>query len=377
MKRTIALVFHPPTPAGDLTELVGAARRAATEDLIANLRSLGIPSILSTPAVEAPFLRDLDAEIHESAPGTDFHFGRTLHRILRETKADAVLYFGSGSGCLLETRHLERLAQFIERSDAAVLLNNFYSCDFAAISDVASIAAIDPPGTDNALGFALADAGIACHALPRDAASQFDIDVPIDLLLLKAFERGGPRLRGVLATWGYEHPSLEALCQCLTNRTALVQLGGRIQPATWQAFEQATACRTAGFSEGRGLRSYPDRRTPLLQGILSTESGAFFDRLEAACDAAILDTRALLPLAPGGRLPPAADRFASDLFLSSRVQDPHWRAVTEAAAESAIPLLLGGHNLVSGGLFLLADVCWKGRNLPRRLHPDPFSWKEE
>jgi hypothetical protein len=101
----------------------------------------------------------------------------------------------------------------------------------------------------------------------------------------------------------------------------------------------------------------------------------FFERLASAADGAVIDSRPLL--AAGGRLPPAHDRFASDLFLAEEVADPRWRAFTEAAAAASIPVVLGGHNLVSGGLFLLADQCWKGRNLPRRLHPEPFDWKEE
>ena len=94
-----------------------------------------------------------------------------------------------------------------------------------------------------------------------------------------------------------------------------------------------------------------------------------------SCDAALIDTR---PLLSTGRTLPSPDvRFNSDLLQPEAVNDPHWKTFTEAALESQIPILLGGHSLVSGGLYLLARACWKGRDLPRRLHPDPFDWEKE
>ena len=109
--------------------------------------------------------------------------------------------------------------------------------------------------------------------------------------------------------------------------------------------------------------------------ILSDGAHVFFERLGEATDGAIIDTRPLLS-DPGG-FPSAHDRFASDLLLPDEIDDPAWRAFTRAAAASSIPVLLGGHTVVSGGLYLLAEACWKGRDLNRRLHPDPFDPDKE
>ena len=79
---------------------------------------------------------------------------------------------------------------------------------------------------------------------------------------------------------------------------------------------------------------------------------AFFALLGEVCDVALLDTRVLF--AHLGRQPSVADRFASDQLAPATIADPVVRAFTAAAAAAPIPVLLGGHSLVSGGLWVLA-----------------------
>jgi len=376
MSQLLVVIFHASAKGGRLEEIVGRAQHANVEDLIDKLTGIASDIVVATPAAEdATAFRHAGAELVDTTRGGSFRFGEALAGILRRKGANAVLVLGSGSGVLLEDSHIAALVEFAGRSAPTALFNNFYSCDFVALSGAQVLLEIPLPPSDNALGFALADAGIPCFAAPRDAASQFDIDVPMDLCLLKEADQGGAALRRVLDAWDVGHPTLGALCEVLTDRSALMQLGGRIQPGTWQAFEQATACRTGGWIEGRGLKGYPDKRERFVQGLVADDPIAFFDRLAKAADGAILDTRPLL--AVGNELPPAHDRYASDLFLVDEVRDLRWRAFTEAARNASIPVVLGGHNLVSGGLFLLADRCWKGRDLPRRLHPESVSWREE
>ena len=374
MKSTLAVICHAPAGESPLEQAIHSARRASAEDLIGLLHEFAVRVVVATPDREdANAFRSLGANVQPTPADDSFHFGMTLAEIVRGTDAQSVLYFGSGSGGLLERQHVARLCTFAERKEDAALFNNFYSCDFAVITNRRAVLEASLPSKDNGLGFALAEAGTHCYALPRDAASQFDIDVPTDLHLLKHFGRGGDALRRFLRSWPSAHPSLGNLCSLLTDRKAVVYLAGRIQPGTWQSFELATACRTGGFIEGRGMKASPNGRSPLLGAVASDDPVRFFDRLASAADGAILDTRPLL--AAGGELPPAGDRFASDLFLPREIVDPRWRAFTEAAMNAAIPVVLGGHNLVSGGLLLLADECWKGQDFPRRLHPESFGWK--
>ncbi len=376
MNRIVAAIFHPPMGSTEPETLVDAGRRASTEDLIGLLTSSVDEILVVTPedSLNLTFGRH-DARTIRPQPSRPFHFGETLKRLIADHSIDALLYFGSGAGGLLTGDAIERMVEFTERPELGGLFNNFYSCDFAAIASAPSLVDLDLPKRDNGLGFTLADAGIPCYALPRSIETSFDIDTPTDLVLLRASDRGGPEMRRFLQASSLEHPTLDGICERLTDRSSLVHLSGRIHPGTWGTFEQQVACRTAGIVEGRGLKAYGDARPLLLQHVLR-EGGptAFFGRLAGTADAAILDSRPIL--AVEGRLPPAADRFASDLFLLESIENPRWRAFTQAAAEAPIPVLLGGHSLVSGGLQLLAEACWKGRDLARRLHPEPYTGRD-
>lgn len=94
-----------------------------------------------------------------------------------------------------------------------------------------------------------------------------------------------------------------------------------------------------------------------LIGVLLREVGPvrFFEELATMADAAIFDTRVLM--AARGPLPPAVDRFASDLLRPDWIADPWLHEFTEAAQNAPIPLLLGGHGVVAGGLFALAEMA--------------------
>ena len=158
----------------------------------------------------------------------------------------------------------------------------------------------------------------------------------------------------------------------LRKRDAQIAIIGRVNPITWTHFEQEVACRTSVLSEGRGMKGYPSSKATLIGNLLEKGTGYFFERLREACDGAIIDSRPLL--AQGGKLPPARDRFASDLLDHDSIVDPLWREFTLAASQTRIPIILGGHSLVSGGLYLLARMGWKDHDLRRRLHPDTIDW---
>jgi len=372
MTRTVAAIFHSPMGSTRPERFVEEGRIASAADLIGILKS-SVDEILvvTSDAASAERFHALDVSVSPPPAAETFHLGRSLRLLLEKHHIDALLYFGSGSGTLLNSELIDVLLAFAERRESGALFNNYYSCDFAVFSAARTLLSIDLPQNDNALGFALSDAGIPCFPLLRTLETDFDVDTPTDLLLLRAAGRGGPAVRRLLATAEFEHPTIDSVLERLTDPASFVHLSGRIHPSTWASFERQVACRTCGVIEGRGMRAYGDARALLLRRILREDGpGRFFERLAEVADVAVLDTRPLL--ATAGGTAPAADRFASDLFLHEEVQDPQWRAFTRAAREASIPVLLGGHSLVSGGLSLLAEGSWKGRELVRRLHPRPY-----
>lgn len=388
MKRIACVIMHPSLGTSPGERLVQQGREASTFDLVGTLARAGIERIvLFTPsATFADRLADRATSCNIRLISTEdesrFHFGRAIKQVIAEGSLDGLIYFGSGAGGLLTAEQMKTLLEFASRSEPGGLFNNFYSCDFCAIAGAERLLAIDLPEIDNPVGFCLADSGIRCFSLPREAATQFDIDTPTDLCLLTATEHGGAAMRAFLATKLRPYPRLGELLDLLADRTARLTLIGRVNPLTWAHLEGQIACRTSVYSEGRGMRSYPDernpRRVPLLAAtfaatIAATGSGPFFERLVCTTDAVVIDTRPLLSAA--GPFPQAADRFRSDLLQPESITDPLWKEFTRAAAGAKIPVILGGHSLVNGGLYLMAEACWKDRSLRRRLHPDRIDFE--
>jgi hypothetical protein len=75
-------------------------------------------------------------------------------------------------------------------------------------------------------------------------------------------------------------------------------------------------------------------------------------------NAAFIDTRVLFT--HFGLNLTTADRFYSDLGQHEKINNPFVREFTQQAMESPIPVILGGHSLVSGGLLALIEVAHKG-----------------
>ena len=369
---TVAVIMHPPFGESPGERLVREARIAAAFDLAVALRRAGVEEVLVVSRDEK--MAGIPGEL--LAPATDpFHCGDELKSIVARFGIERLLYFGSGNGMLLSEAELARMIEFTSRPTPSALFNNFYSCDFAAISHASAILAAALPRIDNGLGFALADAGFSCFSLPRRLSTQFDLDTPAELFLLAAAGRGGDRLRTALARFGLHHPKLPGLEEALTSRKAHVCLIGRINPRVWADFERGVACRTSAISEGRGMRAYPDGRGTIAGEIIRRDGpAAFVARISADYDGAIIDTR---PFLSSGGLPSRADRFASDLLRPELIADQGWAEFTRAVIDAPIPIVIGGHSLVSGGLYLLSEIAWKGGDLPRRLHPETIDWEKE
>ena len=105
--------------------------------------------------------------------------------------------------------------------------------------------------------------------------------------------------------------------------------------------------------------------------IKQLKMSGFHEVIPQLGQAAFLDDRVLW--AHCKVWPPASDRFNSDLYRPRDVVDPFVRRFTEAAMSSPVPVVLGGHSLVSGGLYVLVEAAWarSGIDLERLVSDAP------
>ena len=101
----------------------------------------------------------------------------------------------------------------------------------------------------------------------------------------------------------------------------------------------------------------------------------FFQILSTHGLTAVIDSRVLFNHL--GLCPSRQDRFFSDLFRPEEIRDPSVRLFTEEALQSPIPLVLGGHSLVSGGLYALAESAWKRVRVPLKRDVEELEGSRE
>jgi len=165
-----------------------------------------------------------------------------------------------------------------------------------------------------------------------------------------------------------EVPHLEGIGAVVRDRSAELVVAGRVPTATWQMLETETACRVRGIVEERGMRSSGTGQAPrsVLASLMQRSSPAeLVAELARLGDAVVLDTRVLMAAVAGSAdpatWPSEEERFASDFGDATQVATPWLRELVEAAAAASVPMLFGGHALVSDGLGLIVSAAWQGR----------------
>lgn len=292
-----------------------------------------------------------------------FHFGCHLAETIRRHGLERVVYIGGGGLPLLGADEFGRIADML-LEDGVAVTNNYFSSDLVAFS-AGAFARIEPPDSDNRLARALSEeAGLSLRVLPRTVGTQMDIDGPTDLAVLALTGEGGPRLREYLAALDLDLDRYRRVLPLLTDRRAQVTVAGRVGSHAWQYLEGETACRVRLFAEERGMEAdgrAEEGKARSLLGFFLQQVGPqrLMDSLAELGDAAFIDTRVLLA---HFRIEAArADRFLSDLGRWHEVSEPFLRDLTRAALQAPIPVLLGGHSLMSGGLMALNEFAWRQR----------------
>jgi len=335
------------------------------------------------------------AALHPAKParGEAFHWGRwyaaaaraMLTRVRAEGRPlDAMGYAGAGAWALADDSLIEALVSAIPGEAVA---NNRYSTDAFMVAGQpsgrltleAAFAALEECSTDNAAMHCLEAAGFAVRDLSTASWARFDVDTPLDLALLRLGARLPTTRRpdGVMAAYlemailpgghSLEVPHLPRINAVLRDRDAQLVVAGRVPSSAWAYLETESACRVRCFIEERGMRSARDAVPHSLLADWMDRLGPadLVKELGSLGDAVILDSRVLMASrarsSESTAWPPAEERFASDFLDAVPVETPWLAELTEAAAASPVPFLLGGHALVSDGLRILVDAAWMGR----------------
>ncbi|OGO49806.1 MAG: hypothetical protein A2148_07460 [Chloroflexi bacterium RBG_16_68_14] len=359
----VLIVFLGGMGGSPIEDLLGRALAEAALDLL--------EEALATDAFGgAVLVTDSDALAGRLPPGVDldrdeepFHFGRRLAAVVAQRGIHRPLYVGAGGVPLLRGSDLAAVARHLSEGEKIVIANNYFSADLVAFTPGEALQRIELPAGDNLLPRLLhGQAELESRPLPRSSGTQFNIDSPADLAILKLTGGAGPHLSRFLAGFQANLEPYRRLMSYLVDPKAEVLLAGRVGSQVWQYLERETACRLRVYSEERGMQAAGRDATGEARSLLAfhlREVGCrrFFTELGELADAACIDTRPLL--AHLGVQAPRAGRFWSDLGCPEQVGEPFLREFTEAARQAPIPVVLGGHSLVAGGLMLLTEAAWR------------------
>ena len=367
VRKVTPIMFVGGKPESAVEELVVGGQQAAALDTLARALEVDLFDRPIVATASPSFARTLaDWPVKVELDEGEFHFGRRLRELVERYRVSHPFYVGGGSAPLLATSDLAAIAEMVLAEEGTLVANNFYSCDFVAFSPGARIAAIEPPAIDNDLAFLLQrQAGLRNVPLARTVGTQFDVDTPIDLMVLQLHPGIGPHSRRYLDGARLDTSRLRAAMRFFTDATAEVIVAGRVGSHVLAHLETDLACRKRVFSEERGMRASGREARGEVRSLLgfyleSVGPWRFFESLGALGQAAFVDSRVLFSHL--GLHPTAADRFHSDLLEAEAIADPFIREFTAAARSAPLPVLLGGHSLVTGGLWTLIDAAWQERD---------------
>ena len=348
---------------------IDGTHRAAARDLLELLLRVDVVGrvvVATDDPAWGDTLADLPVEVDIDPPGEPFHFGRRLAGLVERYNAQRVLYSGGASAPLLS---LERWAEALTRLGEAqrlVITNNIHSCDWLGFTSASEmLPLIAQEASDNALAWILAHEGsLPVESWPASAATRFDLDTPLDLLIAHRHPAIGPHLRHFLDGLDWESPQLDGVMAEMAREGGSLAVVGRVSSAAWAALERATHCWVRVFAEERGMRASGRQERGEVRSLLADYLDlvgveSFFEELAELTGGVLFDNRVIL--AARGLWPSPLDRFNSDLYRWDRVEEPFLRRLTRAAAAAQVPVVLGGHSVVAGGLMALVETFEMGR----------------
>ena len=358
----VPIIFCDGNSESRLESIVCDAKRSAvmaTLRRLANLADVGTPTVVTDD--EQLLERATVEGVQTLRTDAEFHFGKTLAAIADLYPRERILYIGGGSAALMREGDWRSFLNLLD-GDTGVVSNNPFSADFVLFGPGGAMKRIEPPVIDNDLAFRLAKAGLPAAHPERTIANQFDIDTAVDAAIATYHPNCPAAIRELIDRSDLGVPGIQAIKAIVVDPDRELLVSGRIGAGVWRILETETACRKRVFSEERGMRSSGRQDAGMARSVLGILMEAFgpkgmLKRLGELADGAVIDTRVLM--AHMAWQPSVEDRMASDLLEVGSIEHGPLRALTNEIRQSNWPILLGGHNLISAGLWTLAENAWK------------------
>ncbi len=360
-ERPDLIVFYGHGGTSEPEQLVAGAQQASVRQLLGDAELAGSFRLLALVTNDAALAASLVAALPALVivpTGATIVFGEQLRAVVQQLDSVAVVYIGGGGAPLLDMEGLRRLAAMVDLT-GQVAANNFLSSDWVAFRPASALLSTAPILTDNDLAWRLHhDAELERVTAEQTLVSTLDIDTPTDLALLSRAHDVPPLLREYLDRHAPHFAALTAVEEVMGDPYRTLIIAGRLNTGIWAKVEREVSFLKRLFIEERGMRASGRQAREEVRTLLATllqEVGPtrFFAIMAGLGDALVFDTRPLF-----AHLVPhlsTADRFASDLLRPDLIADPLVRDFTAAARDASLPVLLGGHALVTGGLWLLAS----------------------
>ncbi|NPV91868.1 MAG: hypothetical protein HPY50_13965 [Firmicutes bacterium] len=377
-ERVSMVVFEGGGYASEAEGIVAKVRKAIVLDLIELAGEIReIDEVLLVTGYEdlVKPAQKLGAAVDLDRIDSPFSFGQRLRDVINDYHLQNVLYFGGAAAPLISREDLTRMALALKEQKNLVMANSFNSADFVAFTPGAAINNIELPVIDNPLAKRLHnEAGLRMGMIEPNLSTNFDVDTPIDVMVLGVQPRTGARTKRTIRGLELNLSRLEITKKILVDPEAEVLIYGRINPDTNAYLNNSARCRLRLLVEERAMRASGrlDRgEARSILGILLEQRSPreFFHCLAELCQCAFLDTRVLF--AHLKKSVSKSDRFNSDLGNYQAIEDELVREFTREAAAAPIPVVCGGHALVNGGVWAMIDAAnieKLGRNNEDKIH---------
>lgn len=379
-----AIVFEGGTHDGDISRWMDSVREEMAIGLCERLVSVGVfhRVVLCTDrdglagrALQR--IAELDVYKFHGTGDVEFHFGERLCEVVKAYGFKSFLYFSGGSGQLMDEEDICSFAsttltapyKSLCSSARYIVANNAYSSDMFGISDSSCLMGLNGnlPSSDNefAMWFCMTfDADIV--PLPSQMAFQFDVDTPVDALIMSTMEKssidtegmlGFVKNEGLLFVLNRMFTKIEMAKAVMKGPGGEFTLIGRVPPSSVSYLNSILKCRIRTFSEERGMRSFKrdvrgEAKSIFASYIKRCGIRNFVNDMSDMTGLAFVDTRVLLS-SLGCRLS-TEERFASDLLMTDCLKDEMAYELADAFSTSSCNFICGGHCLVSWGVRSIA-----------------------